>query len=193
MRMGDPRQTAGYKSERRASDSTESSRLGTRLRNRFTMCFTSPSPPPRFPQSKSKSRSRTPMRESMCYVEDSAIPRHRDERLNLETMECNSTNFKAVLRECQSLRRKHEQLNREMKMMEKNATEAANACCSVINENNRKLRQTLQSTFIMDKLVQDLKSQIAQKDAVIRELQENNTSTPRSPYSTTPSTSSAVY
>lgn len=61
--MVDARQTAGYKSERRlkggGGETEEVSRLGTRLKNRLTMCFTTP--PPSFPQRKTKGRSRTPM------------------------------------------------------------------------------------------------------------------------------------
>lgn len=122
--MVDARQTAGYKSERRLNggggggETEEVSRLGTRLKNRLTMCFTSP--PPSFPQRKTKGRIRTPMVHLLrlfvnvlcCFkreLEDSvSTTRPREGRLNLEALECNPLNFRAVLRECHQLRRRQE-------------------------------------------------------------------------------------
>lgn len=77
--------------------------------------------------------------------------------------------------------------------MERKATETTTACCTVINENNKELRKTLQSSMMLDRVILELKTQIAKKDALIRELQENSLPSVSSQTQSSASSSQSIY
>ena len=59
-----------------------------------------------------------------------------------------------------------------MNRMEQRATEVANSCCSVVTENNKQLHHVLHTMEELDRLVKELKSQISDRDQLIRELED---------------------
>lgn len=77
--------------------------------------------------------------------------------------------------------------------MERKANETTTACCTVINENNKELRKTLQSSMMLDRVILELKTQIAKKDALIRELQERSLPSVSSQTQSSASSSQSIY
>jgi len=120
----------------------------------------------------------TPLTERTAPRESLEVPLIQDPnlgeevQLDLDSLACNSSNFEAVLNECKMLRRKQNQLTQDMSRMEQRAAEVAKDCCSIVTENNNQLHHVLHTTEELDRLVKELKSQISERDQVIKELED---------------------